>query len=195
NKANQIWSPKEIRELDAAISKLPPELTDLPHFNLIERMADGYRRSTSSSSTAAFASPRIKNFKEAELVIYDSGLSRLSTKNPYLSTSWPQEVLIHEICHHYDFKGYYTSNEGKMTTEQKSSAFSKLSNWKRTVGPKGEETWKSSSNAQFVSDYAATQPAEDFAETCSNYVLHPEKLKAKAPAKYAFMKKNVFNNK
>ena len=195
SKADQIWSPKEIREMDAGISKLPAELTDLPHLNVIERMADGYKRSTSSSNTAAFASPRIQGYKKAELVFYDSGMSGLSTKNPYLTKSWPQEVLIHEICHHYDFKGYYATNHGKMTTEQTNSEFSKLSGWKKTTGSNGQDVWKSTPNSKFVSDYAETQPAEDFAETCANYILNPDKLRNLAPTKYTFMKSKIFNNK
>jgi|GEM_PF-3166093 len=195
SKADQVWSPKEIRELDAGISKLPPELTNLPHLKVIERMANGFKRATSSSNAAAFASPRIKGYKEAELVFYDSGISGLSTKNPYLSKSWPQEVLVHEICHHYDFKGYYDTNHGKMTTEQKNSEFSKLSGWKKTTGSNGQDIWKSAPNSKFVSDYAETEPAEDFAETCANYILSPDKLRDRAPIKYAFMKSKVFNNK
>lgn len=195
NNVEQMWSAKEIRELDASISKMPPELKHLPHMEKIQRLADGYRRGSHSANTAAFASPRIKFYKEAELVMYDAALNNFAGENPYLTTSWPQEVLIHEMCHHHDYKGYYTSKDMKMTTEQKNAAFSQLSGWQKTTGPKGEDTWKSSPNAKFVSDYASTQPAEDYAETCANYILKPEKLMEKAPEKYAFMKKNIFNNK
>ena len=44
-----------------------------------------------------------------------------------------------------------------------------------------------------MSGYAQSAPAEDYAESCMNFVLHPEVLEKKAPAKYAYMKKNVFN--
>jgi hypothetical protein len=42
-------------------------------------------------------------------------------------------------------------------------------------------------DAQFVSDYAATSPEEDYAETLATFLLDPEKLKRLAPEKYDFM--------
>ncbi len=193
NMADQIWSAKEVRELDAAASKMPKQIRSLPHLKSIERMADGYRKSFHTGGVAAFASPEISGYKKAELVMYDSALGGTITKgSSYDQASWPQEVLIHEICHHYDFKGYYATNEGTMTTEQKGSAFSALSGWKEKTGKNGGTTWVHNDKAQFVSSYASTQPAEDFAETCANYILYPNVLAKKAPSKYAYMKNSVF---
>jgi hypothetical protein len=195
-KADQIWSAKEIRELDAGASKMPKQLKSLPYLKSIERMADGYRRSMHSQGVAAFASPAITDIKKAELVMYDSALGgTISKGSPYDQASWPQEVLIHEICHHHDFKGYYATDYGTMTTEQKGSSFAALSGWKEKTGKNGGTSWVHSEKAQFVSSYASTQPAEDYAETCANYVLHPEVLLKKAPAKYAYMKNKIFEGR
>ena len=192
-KANQVWSPREIREMSAAASKMPKGLQTLPHLKIINRMADGYRKSFHSGGVAAYASPAISGYKSAELVMYDGALRGAITKgSAYEQASWPQEVLIHEICHHHDFKGFYATNEGTMTTEQRGSSFSALSGWKEKVGKNGESTWTHSSTAQFVSSYASTQPAEDYAETCVNYILHPDKLEKAAPSKYAYMKNKIF---
>lgn len=45
----------------------------------------------------------------------------------------------------------------------------------------------------FATDYAATNAAEDFAESYALYVLNPNELKA-IPLKYAFMHQYVFKN-
>jgi hypothetical protein len=193
NKADQHWSAKEVREFDAAITKLPKELRHLSHVGGIDRQGDGLRGHGHEANVAAYASPYVANYKNAELVVYDSGLTGKTTgKSPYDTTSWPQEVLIHELCHHHDFKGLYNSNFSGMTSEQKNAGFKNLSGWKEQTGKKGEAIWVYTKNDSFVSWYAATSPAEDYAETCMNYVLHPEVLEKKAPAKYAYMKKQTF---
>jgi hypothetical protein len=193
-KADQLWSAKEIREIDAAFSKMPKELRNL-RLSKIDRLADGYRSGDHSTQVAAFASPYMKGYKAAELVSYDAGMKRLSNgKNPYKTTSWPQEVMLHELCHHYDFKGYYASNYGAMTSEKFGSTFGKLSGWKEKTDAKGQSVWTANKDSKFISWYAETSPAEDYAETCMNYVLHPETLKKKAPEKYTYMKKYLFNN-
>ena len=47
-------------------------------------------------------------------------------------------------------------------------------------------------NAGFVSDYARTNEFEDFAESYRAYVLEPEKLFLYSPAKYEFIRVEVF---
>lgn len=194
NMAEQLWSPAEIREVDATVSKLPKELRNLPKITEITRMADTLRLHGHGANTGAYASPAYGNNK-AELVVYDVGMDGLTTgKDPLDVSSWPQEATMHELCHHHDYKGYYASGNGTMTSEQKNSAFKKLSGWKEVTSAKGESSWVPVEGSEFVSNYAKTAPAEDYAETCMNYILHPEKLKQKAPKKYAFMKANLFNN-
>lgn len=194
NMAEQIWSPAEIREVDATVSKLPKELRNLPKITEITRMADTLRLHGHGANTGAYASPAWGNNK-AELVVYDVGMKGVTTgKDPLDVSSWPQEATMHELCHHHDYKGYYTSGNGTMSSEQKNSAFKKLSGWKEVTSAKGESSWVPVEGSEFVSNYAKTAPAEDYAESCMNYVLHPEKLKEKAPKKYAFMKANLFNN-
>lgn len=194
NMADQHWSAKEVREFDAAITKLPKELRHLSHVGGIDRQGDGLRGHGHDANVAAYASPYVANYKGADLVVYDSGLTGKTTgKSPYDTSSWPQEVLIHELCHHHDFKGLYNSNFSGSTSEQKNAGFKNLSGWKEQTGKKGESIWVYTKKDSFVSWYAETSPAEDYAETCMNYVLHPEVLEKKAPAKYAYMKKQAFN--
>ena len=191
----QIWSAKEIRELDAATNKLPTELRNLSRLSTLDRVADGYRSEGHSSSVAAYAKASPQILSSAELVIYDSGLTEKAVgKSPYETVSWPQEVLTHELCHHHDFKGLYNSFfNSEMTSLDDEKGFKQLSGWEKGVDSKGGDKWNHSKNAPFISSYASSAPEEDFAETCMNYVLHSKELEKKAPAKYAYMKKNVFN--
>jgi hypothetical protein len=53
--------------------------------------------------------------------------------------------------------------------------------------------WKSTKPDKFVSGYAATNPAEDFAESVSGYRFNPKRLQAIAPEKYEFLKQTVFD--
>lgn len=51
-----------------------------------------------------------------------------------------------------------------------------------------------SNSANFVSSYAKNNPVEDFAESFTAYILNPEYIKAEAPMKYQYLKKNIFAN-
>jgi hypothetical protein len=195
-KADQIWSAKEVREMDSMASKMPPELRNLPRLSEFERQGDHLRGHGHGTHVAAYASPGYGGAGSAQLVTYDAGLSNLTNgKNPYEVVSWPQEVFIHELCHHHDYKGYYATNFSGSTSSQKESAFRKISGWKEVTDDKGRSSWKPSEEAKFVSGYARSNPAEDYAESCMNYILHPQELKSKAPEKYAYMKEFHFKNK
>jgi hypothetical protein len=183
----QIWSAAEVQELEAAADKLPRNLQNMK-LKKIERYADGLRIATHGLSTAAFAST------VPELKFYDSGAKGKPTgDNSYTSTSWPQEVLIHELCHHHDFK--YMDSNYNLISEKRGSIFGKLSQWKEKTNIDGQTHWIHGDNVHFVSSYAASSPAEDYAETCMNYILHPFVLEDKAPEKYAYMKKYLFKEK
>lgn len=114
-------------------------------------------------------------------------------------------VLIHEIGHSVDL-GYlsesdkdkeseFTDNKTPVYEDDPSLGFYRIS-WK------DEENFKKdTSNKDFVSGYALTDPFEDFAETYVYYVLHNKDFKSKTQTsekllqKYEFMKNTVFDGK
>jgi hypothetical protein len=184
---DQIWSSAEIQELEAAADKLPKDLQNMK-LKKVERFADGLRRTYHDNTTAAFASP------VPELKFYDVGAKGKPTGfNSYTSTSWPQEVLIHELCHHHDFK--YIDSNHNLISEKRGSIFGKLSLWKEKTKRDGQTHWVHGDHAHFVSNYASSSPAEDYAESCMNYILHPLVLEKKAPEKYAYIKRYLFKGK
>lgn len=187
----QIWSPKEIQELDAAAEKLPPSLRNLK-LKRIERYKDGLRQVDDDYSVAAYASPAPKN--DPRLHFYDRGLKGSPTgPNSYTSTSWPQEVLLHELCHHHDYKDFWKSYD--QISSKAGSQFKAISGWKKKNTKDGKWHWDHNHKEGFTRDYAESSPAEDYAESCMAYVLYPQKLKRKSPKKYAYMKKHLFKNK
>jgi Putative zinc-binding metallo-peptidase len=114
-------------------------------------------------------------------------------------------VLIHEIGHNVDL-GVLTETDQSKTSEFRdgkgniyesdpSLGFYRLS-WDNEYTRK-----KTSTNYDFVSGYAMTDPFEDFAETYAYYVLHGQDFRAKTltsdvlQKKYDFMKNVVFKGK
>lgn len=90
------------------------------------------------------------------------------------------KVLIHEIGHTmtmYHYKWADNSEEWKS-----------ISGWTETAT--GKDIYKK--GYMFVSEYAASNPAEDFAEAFAAYRLAPELLKNIDPRKYKYMKDVVF---
>lgn len=188
NFGEQIWSANEIQQLDAASVKLPPRLKNL-RLKEIDRHKDGLRLARHKSrNIAAYANVR------QELAFYETGLrGKAAGPNCYTSTSWPQEVLIHELCHHHDFKNFDKTYD--IISERKGSVFGRLSGWREKVKSNGESDWTFKIDSNFVSGYATSSPAEDYAESCMSYILYPQKLKDKAPEKYDYMKKYIFKGK
>ena len=113
-------------------------------------------------------------------------------------------VFVHEMGHITDgsylkgtkngeFSGFYDF-EVPVTKDDASSLFYKIS-WKSET-----EKRSNSKELDFVSQYAATDPFEDFAETYTFYRLHGAEFRKLAKSnylldrKYRFMKKYVFAN-
>ncbi|MGZ3790273.1 MAG: hypothetical protein ACXVLQ_17200 [Bacteriovorax sp.] len=68
-------------------------------------------------------------------------------------------------------------------------------NWlKKSKWIKKGDDWSHGANACFVSRYASTQPAEDWAESMEAYRYESKKFKANCPEKYNYLKELVFKN-
>jgi len=54
------------------------------------------------------------------------------------------------------------------------------------------QSWSTTAQTEFVSAYAhAWSPNEDMAESFSYYVMNPDRLRSRSPAKYAFLRERV----
>ena len=62
------------------------------------------------------------------------------------------------------------------------------------VNPDDKDGWSTTKQVEFVSAYAhGKNPNEDMAETISYYIVNPDKLRSRSPAKYAFIRDRVMH--
>jgi Mlc titration factor MtfA (ptsG expression regulator) len=105
--------------------------------------------------------------KKDYLVLYDKGMYSGPGE---LDFGLMSKAVIHELSHSLD--------------DELPGVFSK---WLQATGWfKENGQWLSKSH-EFVNEYAASHPKEDFAESFSSYVLEPERLMKASPARYEFM--------
>ena len=105
------------------------------------------------------------------VVVFDKGVydGGSKIKKEHLSRS-----VLHELAHSLDDELPKVFNEWKA-----------LSGWSLRDGK-----WVALRPAAgFVDDYAKTSPFEDWAETFSEYFLHPEIVKKRYPEKHRFMER------
>lgn len=190
----QLFTPGEIKDIDLAYKKLPHSFKKLGSLDRLKRLPEG-KSSPRAPQAAAYASPGFHSqyFNiDGEITFLDGGFSG--------DESWGPFVAVHELTHHFD----YSSTKDFSLGISEGATYLKMSGWKKkqkyetdkTTGKKTQVTeWEHSPDKKFVTDYAGTQPAEDFAESAAFYVFHPEKLKSTDPEKYDFLKKNVFKDK
>ena len=62
------------------------------------------------------------------------------------------------------------------------------------VNPDDGNGWSTTKQAEFVSAYAhGVNPNEDMAESISYYIVNPDKLRSRSPAKYAFVRDRIMH--
>ena len=62
------------------------------------------------------------------------------------------------------------------------------------VNPDDTDGWSTTKQTEFVSAYAhGVNPNEDMAETISYYIVNPDKLRSRSPAKYEFIRDRVMH--
>ena len=60
--------------------------------------------------------------------------------------------------------------------------------------PDDKDGWSTTKQVEFVSDYAhGVNPNEDMAESISYYIVNPDKLRSRSPAKYEFIQNRVMH--
>lgn len=143
-----------------------------------------------SGSSSAYASPTdhkvvlcydrwgIKDQKKTVNEFYGEGIELL------------QQLLVHEISH-----VYWRKPDGSLD-------FDKVGNWLVEAGYLDCTTMLGClgvAGGGFATppggaptEYAATGPAEDFAESVRFYVTQPDKLRERSPLRYRYLKNDVF---
>lgn len=93
-------------------------------------------------------------------------------------------TIFHELAHNFAKQSHAKIDKNNLW-----NAFSK---WRQSLDSKGKVKW-TSENENFVSRYARTNPAEDFAESFTAYIINPSFLKKVAPKKYNYLREYVFS--
>lgn len=121
-----------------------------------------------------------RDFPGAGGVFYpDTNKIEIACIKPYQTVTDMLDTITHEVGH----------NEYEQLQELNSQAAYR---WDMMYT---ESMAQSHSGFGFVSEYAKTNPSEDFAESYRYYINDPELLKFMNPGKYEFMKNLVFNGR
>ena len=92
-------------------------------------------------------------------------------------------LILHEKAH---FLWEY------LFDEQLKQDWIELGGW--FENPDDADGWSTTKQVEFVSDYAhGVNPNEDMAESISYYIVNPDKLRSRSPAKYEFIQNRVMH--
>ncbi len=167
------WNDDEVKHIMKSINYIPKQL--LP-FESNQTIVRGSRNSTGGSTYA-----------NATMYFFDAHFDQTPQMQTY--------TLFHEVGHNIasdldlDVAKEWT-NLSEWKPEYKKDSKGKV---KISYDGKPEiSSWHHGHDHSLPSDYAKTNPKEDFAETFSAYRFNPKKLKEISPNKYEYMKKNIF---
>ncbi len=91
-----------------------------------------------------------------------------------------QRIILHEIAH------FLWAN---LFDEQLKADWIELGGWYYE-----DDRWKTTNQTEFVSDYAhGVNPNEDMAESIAYYIVTPDKLRSRSPAKYEFIQNRIMH--
>lgn len=202
SKKGRQWSHREMTDIDKGLSKLPAKigLENEKLFNLrryTEIIDDG-------SKVAAWAKGN-----------GDIEFSDIGAAGPYRMTgkgvSPVAETIIHEVGHHFDdenpkWKGFQKISGWNNLGSAKSSSLTKFKDGRSytgkalglsdekanyTVTRRYGNTYVYKNTANFMGNYAKSNPLDDFSESMAHYFYDPTTMKTQAPDKYKFMQEWV----
>lgn len=195
-KDQYAWSPQETRILHETFNYLPAKFDRLSHLDELTILPEGYSLH-GDPNTLAWASPSanlgIIGLKIKGEVTFTH--KSLKSRGPHSAI----HTIIHEMAHHIDYSSLDRQADGDRLA--KKSGYMKLNGWVKDVPKKDKKgkaymDWRSTAkDSCFVSSYAATEPAEDFAEAVAEFFIDPQHFKRKCPKHYAFIKNNIFDGK
>ncbi len=189
-----IWPEREVRIIDRALRKLPPHMAQMTNLKKIVRVARGYKeanspRTMAQVATAVTTSSNGNYSVSGVMEVFDLAMDQPDPRES-------MQVIIHEMGHVQDYQQLQKTRD----LPSKNLNFRQLSGWKNSFEVKNSagyspgvaENWDHKHPHDFVSAYSETSPTEDYAEAFAHYTMQPSKLKKTDPAKYEYMRKNVF---
>jgi len=191
-----IWAKEETRLLHQTLRYLPKDFDYLRQMDKLSITPKGYSLK-GDANTLAWAKPRvaiksIDYFSPGEITFTYNSLKERGVESAI-------KTIIHEFGHQIDNQTLSDELNGEKVSV--TQGFNRLNGWvSHTEKEKGDDGkikdvvhWTAKAkDTCFISGYAGTQPSEDFAESIAYYFLTPDKLKAKCPKHYTFLKDKIF---
>ncbi len=161
---------EELLALISMFEEFPQGMHKVPGLKYIVRRLDGLPHPTRPSAAAvAWTGAGYIEFTEA--AFRENGLESI------------HRLILHEKAH---FLWEY------LFDEQLKQDWIELGGWFKN--PRDPDGWSTTKQVEFVSAYAhGVNPNEDMAESISYYIVNPDKLRSRSPAKYEFIQNRVMH--
>lgn len=164
------FKPEELISIISMLEEYPSGMVSTPGLKYLVRRIDGTRHPIYPNAAAvAWTSTGYIEFMESA---FKGGI-----------TKYTQRLILHEKAH---FLWHY------LFDEQLKADWIELGGWYEN--PDDPDGWSTTKQTEFVSAYAhGINPNEDMAESISYYIVNPDKLRSRSPAKYEFIQNRVMH--
>ena len=161
------FKPEELIAIISMLEEYPSGMVSTPGLKYLVRRLDGTPHPLYPDATAvAWPSAGYIEFMESA---FKGGI-----------TKYTQRLILHEKAH---FLWHY------LFDEQLKADWIELGGWFQEG-----DRWFTTKQTEFVSAYAhGENPNEDMAESISYYIVNPNKLRSRSPAKYEFIQNRVMH--
>ena len=161
------FKPEELVAIISMLEEYPSGMVSTPGLKYLVRRLDGTPHPLSPDAAAvAWPSAGYIEFMEGA---FKGGI-----------TKYTQRLILHEKAH---FLWHY------LFDEQLKADWIELGGWFQEG-----DRWFTTKQTEFVSAYAhGVNPNEDMAESISYYIVNPNKLRSRSPAKYGFIQNRVMH--
>ncbi len=160
----------ELIALISMLEEFPTGMIKTPGLNYFVRRLDGTPHPLHPTA-AAIAWPTVGYIEFMESAFKEQGLDSI------------HRLILHEKAH---FLWHH------LFDEQLKQDWIKLGGWFKN--PEDKDGWSTTKQVEFVSAYAhGVNPNEDMAESISYYIVNPDKLRSRSPAKYEFIQNRIMH--
>jgi hypothetical protein len=196
-----LWTKPELKAIWYLSHLLPKSLLHLVPLNTQHRLPRNFqpaewpidvvttRTAVSTTTTSGTCAISIGS-SLGGFNLYTDACLKLDPTNVFNSRQNFHQLFTHEIVHRFDVSG-----TSKYSEDPK---FLALGGWKRNQlvasGVSLDDFSRDPAAPPLVTEYAATSPYEDLAESVSMYRTNPERLFKAEPLKYAYLKHLVFGD-
>jgi hypothetical protein len=180
DKTELKWNELSVRTIEKALEMLPSSFYKMPRLQLIIPFS-------SQQQTAVNEALGLKNANAAGGYFGSWSVSKIKLAIEG-SESYLKSIVIHELAHAFSFS--YLETELKNSNSVLAQFIAM--NWEHSFEDK---TAVKKNEGRFVSDYAKTNPSEDFAESIAHFVLNGERLKKLNPMRYELIRTRIFKGR